>query len=168
MHSAVKSHSELLHEIVRELHSVKTSVSDLVSLVAQNADLAARVASLESAHSTAQYKKAQRGVGWICPVCMHPFAHRESFKGHIMRLKDPVTDRAKCFLDPENDRHVALVAHPRYGSGDFDARRISFAEQFYQTVRSNSNSTRSSESSHSAVTIQNIACTFSLILIVTL
>ena len=75
---------------------------------------------------------------WICPVCKSPFLHRQSFKGHIRRLRDPIATPAHCCLDKTNPEHQRLVSHPRYGDGSFDDRRYQFAEQFYETVRSHS------------------------------
>jgi hypothetical protein len=77
---------------------------------------------------------------WICPVCKSPFMHRQSFKGHILRLRDPISISAHCFLDENNPEHQRWVSHPRYGDGSFDDRRHQFAEQFYETVRSHTSS----------------------------
>ena len=151
MYSPGDVNTQLLRAIALDMLCVKSTVTEMRGLVANNAALEARIAFLESQNRAAQEKKDQRDLKWRCPVCLEPFKHRESFKGHIMRLKDPVTARAKCFLDCENERHRELLAHPRYGGGDFESRRLCFADQFYQTVRSNSTSTRTSESSHSAV-----------------
>jgi hypothetical protein len=77
--------------------------------------------------------------------------HRESFKGHVRRLTVPPTDRTHCFLDESRDDHKLLLSHPRYGDGDFASRAASFAQQLYECCKSNSTSTRTSESSHAAV-----------------
>jgi hypothetical protein len=66
--------------------------------------------------------------------------HRESFKGHIRKLRDPLSTSAHCFLDETNPEHQRLVPHPRYGTGTFDDRRHIFAEHFYATVRSHHSS----------------------------
>jgi hypothetical protein len=118
------------------------------TLISQNEVLSARVSALELKMSA---KTTCSDCSWICPVCKTPFLHRESFKGHIRRLRDPISTSAHCFLDENNPEHQRLVSHPRYGTGTFDDRRHQFAEQFYDTVRSHSSSRHSSQSSHRAV-----------------
>jgi hypothetical protein len=118
------------------------------TLISQNADLSARVAALERLADNGMAASAQT---WICPVCHSPFKHRESFKGHIRRLAQPVSASAHCFLDESNPDHVSLVSHERYGDGDFASRAVQFTSQLYDTIKSNSSSRRSSESSHRAV-----------------
>ena len=118
------------------------------TLISQNEVLSARVTALELKMSA---KTTCSDCSWTCPVCKTPFLHRESFKGHIRRLRDPVSTSAHCFLDENNPEHQRLVSHPRYGTGTFDDRRHQFADQFYETVRSHSSSRHSSQSSHRAV-----------------
>jgi hypothetical protein len=83
---------------------------------------------------------AGANCAWICPVCKSLFMHRESFKGHIRRLRDPLSTSVHCLLDETNPEHQRLVSHPRYGTGTFDDRRRLFAEHFYATVRSHHSS----------------------------
>lgn len=142
IHSEISSIKSSIQEVLRYLSDAQTCQQALFS----------RVADLESQRE-ARSSSQQSGVSckWICPVCWKPFAHRESFKGHIRRLTESPTDRMHCWLDPNRPEHVALLSHPRYGIGDFPSRAAAFAAQLYDTVKSNSNSTRSSASSHSAV-----------------
>jgi len=124
------------------------------TLISQTADLTSRIVALEEVVSAkATVIGALGAVEWICPVCSEGFKHRESFKGHILRLKEPVAKRTKCFFDEENPVHVALLSHPRFGTGDFGSRAAAFSSQFYDRVRSCSNSSRSSESSFAAVSV---------------
>jgi|LauGreDrversion4_2_1035121.scaffolds.fasta_scaffold83145_1 hypothetical protein len=143
-------------EIYSELSAIKTSLQQILRYLsdAQSSHeaLTSRVSYLESLRDSQRSPRRGGGSGsWICPVCWKPFAHRESFKGHIRRLTESPTDHMHCSLDPERTEHVALLSHHRYGNGDFASRAASFAQQLYDTVKSNSNSTRSSQSSHSAV-----------------
>ncbi len=120
------------------------------TLITQTADLTSRIAALEEVVSTKATDIGALGeVKWICPVCNEGFKHRESFKGHIRRLANPVSPGARCFLDSE--KHSALLAHERYGGGDFDSRKAQFVQQLYDTVRSASSSRHTSESSHRQV-----------------
>jgi hypothetical protein len=119
------------------------------TLITQTADLTSRIVALEEVVSA---KATVIGaVEWICPVCSEGFKHRESFKGHIRRLAHPVSPGARCFLDPAVKEHRALLAHERYGNGDFDSCKAQFVQQLYDTVKSASTSRRSSESSHRQV-----------------
>ncbi len=79
--------------------------------------------------------------------------HRESFKGHISRLAQPKTQRSHCRLDEDNPEHKKLLSDPRFGdaANDWDSAALSFGQQFYDTVKSASTSSRTSASSHSAV-----------------
>lgn len=131
------------------------------TLIVQNASLVERISALE------QIVVARQPHGsWPCPVCGHIYSHRESFKGHIRRLALPVTHRAHCFLDPNNAEHQALLSHDRYGDGDFDSRAKNFAIMLYDTVKSNSSSTMSSENSFTAVSLssslQALICSFAV------
>jgi hypothetical protein len=137
-----------------ELFSIKTSLQEVLRCLAESqsdqASLCKRVAQLEGKND----KRSSSGGSdcrWICPVCWKPFAHRESFKGHIRRLTESPSEHMHCYLDPGKPEHVALLSHSRYGDGDFLSRAAAFSAQLYQTVKSNSNSTRTSASSHSAV-----------------
>ena len=137
-----------------ELFLIKTSLQEVLRCLAESqsdqASLCERVAQLESKNG----KRSSSGGSdcrWICPVCWQPFSHRESFKGHIRQLTISPTDHMHCFLSEEKLEHRILLSHPRYGDGDFKTRAAAFSSQLYDTVKSNSNSTRTSESSHSAV-----------------
>ena len=137
-----------------ELFSIKSSLQEVLRCLAESltdqASLSARVAQLEGQNG----KRSSSGGSdcrWICPVCWKPFAHRESFKGHIRRLTESPSEHMHCYLDPGKPEHVALLSHPRYGDGDFRSRAAAFAAQLYQTVKSSSSSSRTSASSHSAV-----------------
>jgi hypothetical protein len=143
-----------VQDILAELRDIKAAVLNLFQIVQNSSDLSARVQKLEIRNTEADVL-SERAVkcAWICPVCRSPFKHRESFKGHILRLKEPVAKRTHCFFDAENPVHVALLSHPRFGTGDFGSRGAAFASQFYDTVRSCSSSSRSSESSHAAVSV---------------
>jgi hypothetical protein len=149
-------------DLKHDLSEIKASLLQVVSMLAvvrdSNAALAVthaalntRVEQLESHVAITDPSNSRRS--WVCPVCAKLFKHRESFKGHILRLKDPQSERSRCRLDPDRPDHIVLLSHPRYGHGDFPSRACSFAQQFYDTVRSNSTSTRTSESSHSAVSL---------------
>jgi hypothetical protein len=151
-------------DLKHELSDIKASLHTVVSMLTQvhnsnaalvnsNAALAARVEMLESHYRDKVSRSSRSHRSWECPVCQKTFAHRESFKGHILRLKDPPSERSHCRLNPERPDHIALLSHSRYGNGDFQSRGSNFAQQFYETVRSNSTSTRTSESSHSAVSL---------------
>ena len=136
------------------LHQNQALASQNATLITQNAELCARVAALElraGSHDTASDLCCE----WRCPVCHETFKHRESFKGHIRRLVYPSSSKSACFLDESKPEHVALVSHPRYNDGDgmFPARAASFSLQLYETVKSNSTSRTTSESSHRAVRI---------------
>ena len=141
---------DILHDVVNELRALRQQVTSISLVVHRNDDLEARVADLEAGRARRRASPYERR-DWKCPVCNQPLKHRESFKGHIRRLIVPSSDRTHCFLDIENPAHRALLAHPRYGDGDFNARAVVFSQQLYDTVKSNSSSTRTSESSHSAV-----------------
>jgi len=126
------------------------------TLITQNADLTSRIVALEEVASRMTPVRGLHGaVQWMCPVCHEEFKHRESFKGHIRRLANPVTPGARCFLDCDNADHVALLDHSRYGDGDFASRKEQFAQQLYDQVKSASTSRRSSESSHRLVCAGN-------------
>ena len=143
---------DILFDVINELRELRKQVTSISEVVHRNDDLEARVADLEAGrarHRASPYERRD----WKCPVCNQPLKHRESFKGHIRRLIVRSSDRTHCFLDIDNPAHVALLAHPRYGDGDFNARAVVFSQQLYDTVKSNSSSTRTSESSHSAVSI---------------
>jgi hypothetical protein len=150
------------YDVKQELSDIKASLQQVVCMLSEshtaNAALAARISMLELSASGSRSEERQK---WSCPVCLKAFAHRASFKGHIRRLaiSDPTSGRNHCFLDPERPEHIALLAHPRYGNGDFKSRACAFSHQMYDTVKSNSTSTRTSESSHSAVSdILVLAC----------
>ncbi len=144
-------------DIQSELSSIKTSIQEVLRYLSDaqtfQQALSTRIASLESQREArgSSCHSGRDNCRWICPVCWKPFAHRESFKGHIRRLTESPTDRMHCCLDPERPEHVALLSHSRYGNGDFSSRAAAFASQLYDTVKSHSNSTRTSASSHSAV-----------------
>lgn len=122
------------------------------TLISQTADLTSRIVALEEVVSAKATVIGSLGaVEWTCPVCSEGFKHRESFKGHIRRLAHPVSPGARCFLDPAVKEHRALLAHERYGNGDFDSCKAQFVQQLYDTVKSASTSRRSSESSHRQV-----------------
>ena len=137
-----------------ELSLIKSSLQEVLRYLAESqsdhVSLSDRVAHLEGKKGN---RSSSRGshCRWMCPVCWKPFAHRESFKGHIRRLTESPSDHKHCYLDPEKPQHVTLLSHPRYGDGDFRSRAAAFSAQLYHTVKSNSNSTRTSASSHSAV-----------------
>ena len=137
-----------------ELRSIKSTLHSMMEILTASRDstaaLSDRVSELENARACVRKSKRDT-VRWTCPVCWEPFKHRESFKGHIRRLFESPTDRMHCCLDPERPEHVALLSHSRYGNGDFSSRAAAFASQLYDTVKSHSNSTRTSASSHSAV-----------------
>jgi len=139
-----------VQELLSEMRDIKAAVLNLFQLVQSSSDLSVRVQQLEI---RGMHADAETACAWVCPVCRTPFKHRESFKGHILRLKEPVAKRTKCFFDEENPVHVALLSHPRFGTGDFGSRAAAFSSQFYDRVRSCSNSSRSSESSFAAVSV---------------
>ena len=143
-------------DIQSELSSIKTSIQEVLRYLSDaqtfQQALSTRITALESQQEArGSSRHSGRDCRWICPVCWKPFAHRESFKGHIRRLTESPTDRMHCCLDPERPEHVILLSHSRYGNGDFSSRAAAFASQLYDTVKSYSNSTRTSASSHSAV-----------------
>jgi hypothetical protein len=153
-----------------EWRAIKSTLSVVMGLLQAsidgNAVIASRLAALEGG-SRGRRRSGQRE--WICPVCEEPFAHRESFKGHVRKLTLPHTGRRNCELDPLNARHQALVAHPRYGTGDFNSRGSEFVNQLYHTIRSASSSTRSSDASHDAVrSCSTVSCMSSYIFLVML
>ena len=140
--------------ICSELASIKSDLQEVLRRLSDaqsgNVALAARVAELEG-YRYKRKSSRDNECRWICPVCWQPFSHRESFKGHIRQLTISPTDHMHCFLSEEKLEHRILLSHPRYGDGDFKTRAAAFSSQLYDTVKSNSNSTRTSESSHSAV-----------------
>ena len=142
-------------DIHSELSSIKSSLQEVLRYLSdaqtEQASLSSRVSRLESLQRNRSHSRESGNCRWLCPVCWKPFAHRESFKGHIRRLTEAPTDQMHCFLDEEKPEHRVLLSHPRYGDGDFRSRAAAFSEQLYNTVKSNSNSTRTSASSHSAV-----------------
>ena len=149
--------SVLVAALRSELVDIKTSLGEVVRLLiaAQNSSSAmeSRIEDLESA-SAARKKRSSNGDQlWICPVCREILAHRESFKGHISRLSEPKSERSHCKLDPDNKEHQKLLSDPRFGdpNGDWNQRALTFGLQFYNTIKSHSSTTRSSEQSHSAV-----------------
>jgi hypothetical protein len=137
-----------------ELRSIKSTLHSMMDILTASRDstaaLSDRVSELENAQASVRKSKSD-AVRWTCPVCWEPFKHRESFKGHVRRLTIPPTDRTHCFLDGTKADHISLLSHPRYGDGDFASRAASFAQQLYECCKSNSTSTRTSESSHAAV-----------------
>ena len=139
-----------------ELSAIKCSIEEVLRYLSDaqtcQESLSSRVAALESQQDARGSSRLSDSIcRWICPVCWQPFAHRESFKGHIRRLTESPTDRMHCHLDPDLPEQNRLLAHARYGHGDFPSRAAAFSQQLYETVKSNSNSSRTSESSHSAV-----------------
>jgi hypothetical protein len=127
--------------------------SQNATLIVQTADLTSRIIALEANAAVAQ--APSEFDRWECPVCHAPFKHRESYKGHIRRLaQNPVDDAFRCYLDSQNPLHVALLGHPRCGTGDFGSRAQLFSGLLYDQVKSNTSSRTTSESSHRAVCIQ--------------
>jgi hypothetical protein len=145
-----------------ELSDTKSSLSEVLRLLSasrsQHTVLESRICQLEIASSAKRIRRSNPASLWVCPVCREPFAHRESFKGHISRLAEPKSERSHCRLDPQNPEHVKLLSDPRFGDGDWDSRSLRFGQQFYDTVKSVSSSTRTSESSHSAVSDLRVMC----------
>jgi hypothetical protein len=126
------------------------------TLISQNADLTTRITALEgiasSMSSTGRRRVDSDDESWVCPVCNEPFKHRESYKGHIRRLSlNPLDRGSRCFLDKDNEAHIALVQHARYGDGTYHSCAVSFASLLYDTVRSASTSRTSSQNSYRAV-----------------
>ena len=144
-----------LSECRSELLEIRETLGNVVRLLQESnsshASLSARVSDLEG-KSRGQGRQGRSELrDWVCPVCQEPFAHRESFKGHIRSLTLTKSERSHCAFDSHNQNHQALLSHPRYGDGDFFTRASAFAHQLYDTVKSHSSSARSSQSSHSAV-----------------
>jgi hypothetical protein len=164
-------HSIVLMELPRLLSAMDRMVEQQVAMMTQSDQLAAQNATLiqqnarmvERIAALEQIVIGRRSSGdWICPVCGNHFSHIGSFKGHVRRLIHPVALKSKCFLDPNNPDHQALVSHARYGQGDFDDRSKIYSLMLYETIRSNSTSTMSSQNSYSAVSSSLHACIFSL------
>lgn len=135
---------------------IKASLGNVLSMLQASCEsqalLSARVSALEeNARHPSQSNQQSDQLQWVCPVCLVSFTHRESFKGHVRLMTLKKTARSHCRFDPHNPHHQVLLSHPRYGSGDFDSRALAFSHQMYDTVKSHSSSSRSSESSHSAV-----------------
>lgn len=120
------------------------------ALINQNAAMAARLTALEQLVAS-RASDSEVNSDWRCPVCSATLTTRESFKGHIRRLVKPASENTHCFLDPDNAEHQAMLSHSRYGQGDFNTRATVFKTMLYETVKSNTRSTMSSESSFSAV-----------------
>jgi hypothetical protein len=153
-----------LNSMVQQQVAMMTQSDQLAAqnatLIQQNATMVERIAALE------QIVIGRRPSGqgdWICPVCGHHYTTLASFKGHVRRLIYPAAQRTKCFLDPNNPDHQALVSHARYGEGNFDSRSKNYALMLYETIRSNSTSTKSSEDSFSAVSSSLHVCIFSIL-----
>ena len=127
------------------------------TLITQNANLTSRISALEDiagSLATAGRHAVDSDGDWVCPVCNEQFKHRESYKGHIRRLaQSPLSRGSRCFLDKDNEAHVILVQHARYGVGDFDSCAGAFASMLYDTVKSASTSRTSSQNSHRAVRV---------------
>ena len=151
------TNSVLVAALRSELVDIKTSLGEVVRLLieAQNSSSAmeSRIEGLESASAARKKRSSNEQQLWICPVCREILAHRESFKGHVSRLSEPKSERSRCKLDPDNKEHQKLLSDPRFGdpNGDWNQRALTFGLQFYNTIKSHSSTTRSSEQSHSAV-----------------
>ena len=151
------SNTVLVAELRSELMEIKTSLSEVVRLLlasqSNSSAMESRIDDLECASAARRKRSSHQAQLWVCPVCREPFAHRESFKGHVSRFIEPKTERSHCKLDPDNPEHKKLLSDPRFGdpNGDWNVRALNFGLQFYNTVKSNSSSSRSSEQSHSAV-----------------
>ena len=155
--SSVYAPASSMVELKNELTDIKTSLGAILDLLyashTTNSALESRMAELESEHSARKMRRSNPAALWVCPVCRDPFSHRESFKGHVSRLAQPKSERSHCRLVQDNPEHKKLLSDPRFGDAesDWDAAALSFGQQFYDTVKSVSSSTRTSSSSHSAV-----------------
>jgi len=123
------------------------------TLISQNVVMAERLTVLEGLLAQ---PAPTRDLDWVCPVCGSKLTTRDSLKGHIRRLIFPQSATTSCFLDSENADHQALLAHPRYGEGNFEARAQAFKSMLYDTVKSSTRSTMSSENSFSAVSARQM------------
>ena len=70
MYSPGDVNTELLRAIALDMLCVKSTVTEMRGLIANNAALEARIAFLESQSSAAQEQKKQRDLKWQCPVCL--------------------------------------------------------------------------------------------------
>lgn len=144
-------------ELRSELSDIKSSLGAILTLLSASQSstsaLQSRMSELESEHFAKKMRRSNPSSLWVCPVCRESFSHRESFKGHISRLAQPKTQRSHCRLDEDNPEHKKLLSDPRFGdaANDWDSAALSFGQQFYDTVKSASTSSRTSASSHSAV-----------------
>ena len=122
-----------------ELSAIKCSIEEVLRYLSDaqtcQESLSSRVAALESQQDARGSSRLSDSIcRWICPVCWKPFAHRASFKGHIRRLTESPTDRMHCHLDPDLPEQNRLLAHARYGHGDFPSRLVArFPMQERQT-----------------------------------
>ena len=130
--------SPVLSSIIHELQSLSTNQ---LHCARQNAELLARVAGLERCMLEIAISRQAVGVCpepappalvWMCPVCSSPFRHRDSFKGHVRKLKYS-SSRPKCVLSPSSAAHLALVH--RFAGDDFKSQAEVFRESFYSFVR---------------------------------
>ena len=130
--------SPVLSSILHELQSLSTNQ---LHCARQNAELLARVAGLERCMLEISVSRQAVGVCpepappalvWMCPVCSSPFRHRDSFKGHVRKLKYS-SSRPKCVLSPSSAAHLALVH--RFSGDDFKSQAEVFRESFYSFVR---------------------------------
>ena len=125
--------------------SVHSIMAQLQTISGVQQDILSRVSALE-----VDGDSPHRDREWECPVCLKPFKHRSSYKGHIFRLAHP-SSRPKCFLNPRNPEHVQLLDDPRFGTGEFHEKASRFVQMFWNVVHDLSSSRTTSEESLSAI-----------------
>ena len=127
--------------IIEQLRALATTQNLILSRVSA-LEMSGAVSSASRVHASSTV--------WECPVCLKPFKHRSSFKGHIFRLAHP-SSRPKCHLSPRNPDHVKLLDDPRFAADTFQESAEKFYQCYWHTVHELSSSTLSSEQSNAMI-----------------
>jgi hypothetical protein len=145
------------------LSMLRAILSQNSQILAQNADMNARLAEVEKEQKRAQHSTKNRprskcadGMPWKCPACgCSTLKHLDSFISHIRKLAVLTIHRAsrkrhaRCRLDLENPQHRALVEKFE-GVGDAE-KAASFVGHFLNVCRTISASGTSVQDKHSRI-----------------